>query len=182
VTEKLTIYSRAYGCPQYIIALGMNAETIAHITNAHITNASITKLTDDRYHLNIYNLIETLSNETNLRMGCCTVCTVYNTCTSSQTINESVVDSDRYLDKSSHIDGLYIEEGYRRRGLGLILLKYVLNDLYEQGTRYVELEDVSDWVGQKNCIYRKAGLHYVSDDNAMRGNLRHILHGCRGNK
>ncbi len=84
-----------------------------------------------------------------------------------------------YQGKTAGITSLHVEPEYRGQGFGYHLLLQVLCDLYHHGTQYVELSDASDRCGKESCIYVVMGLSYISDDNQMRGNLRHILQGRR---
>ena len=42
---------------------------------------------------------------------------------------------------------------------------------------YITLDDMSDNYKKHNNIYLKLGLHYIMNDEEMKGNLRHILYG-----
>jgi len=81
-----------------------------------------------------------------------------------------------------YVTYLFIYESYRGMGCGTVLLYEVLNDAYVvHGKTRVELSDVSDRYGRPDNIYVHMGLVYESipTDDAMVGNLRHILFGMK---
>jgi GNAT superfamily N-acetyltransferase len=75
-----------------------------------------------------------------------------------------------------HINSLFIEEKFRGIGFGMTLLQNVMHHLYSiESIRYLEVDDATDFSGQSNSIYVKAGFRYDVGDNHMLVNLRHVL-------
>jgi len=81
-----------------------------------------------------------------------------------------------------YINYIQIYDIYQGKGCGTFLLYEVLKDAYtlHRKTR-VELVDASDKWGKTDNIYRKIGMVYKNCpiDDAMVGNLRHILFGLK---
>jgi ribosomal protein S18 acetylase RimI-like enzyme len=58
-----------------------------------------------------------------------------------------------------HIGGLRVRRGWRRRGLGLALLRHAFGEFYRRGAREISLSVDAESPTQAPQLYFKAGMH-----------------------
>lgn len=69
----------------------------------------------------------------------------------------TAIDSDKTA-KTAEITRLYINSLHRGKGYGTKLLRYVMEDLFNNGYQFISLSDDSDRKNQENNIYHKNGF------------------------
>ena len=79
------------------------------------------------------------------------------------------------IGRVAYIQSLYIDNMYRNRNFGTMLLHWFLNKSFNENAIHVELDDCSSNYRKSNNIYIKNGFYYANNEHKIMANIRQTI-------